>query len=80
MKFPVIVSFLSLLLLQACGTTPVAVKREPVDVHLAPECRKSCREDLSPGVDLSASFIKCDARRALCMKAIDTGIAAGAIK
>lgn len=65
-------------LLSACGTTPVPVKPDPIDVHVAPECRQSCTCDAQPSVITSDPYSAPDAAvrehklRKLCVQKCDT--------
>lgn len=74
--------------LTGCDCVRPSIKRDPIDVHVAPECRTRCQVNLSlitsdPNSLIEAAkdaVTKCDARRALCESALIRAQEAGAIK
>jgi hypothetical protein len=71
------VMFIYALALTGCGT--MTCKTDAPDVHVAPECLQSCAESLATG-DLGSAFVACDARRKLCVEAINRAKSAKAIQ
>ena len=81
----------TLLLLTGCDMQRVTCKTDPPDVHIAPECVSACNlelpiltDDPNSIVDAAATeraaLKQCDAKRKLCVAALQRAKDAGAIK
>ncbi len=76
MKYAALFSALAII----AGCKTACPKQEPLDVRIAPECRGSCFTGADIGVDLATLLQSCDARRQLCVEALDRAEQAKAIK